>query len=102
MAKTVRDFILEHPDATVGMMTPGGCVYLTPECGKELLAGQSVPANFCTRTIERYIPPEELLPQVIIDCYPDDACPNYYHMLTNFQDLSDMPCKSEVEMSMHM
>lgn len=93
MAKIVRDFILEHPNATIGMMTPGGCVHLTPECSKELLAGKSVPASFCSRTIDRYISPEELLPQVIIDCYLDDACPNYFHMLTNTQDLSDTPCE---------
>ena len=45
LSSTVKGFLLEHPNATVDLMTPGGYVHLIPEKGKALLNGIPVPAH---------------------------------------------------------
>ena len=81
---TVKEFIEAHPEATLDMMTPGGYVYLTPEYGKQLLAGKSVAAHFGWPGIERYISPEEVLPQMICKTTIRPTDPDYYCMLTDY------------------
>ena len=84
--KTVADFLRAYPSATLDMMTPGGYVTITPELGRQLLAGGSVPAHpGCPgRELERQVEAGELLPQDIIDLYADANDPDRFHALTDY------------------
>lgn len=79
---TVKGFLMEHPNATVDLMTLGGYVHLTPERGKALLDGIPVPAHPGASEGIRLVDAEEILDQRICACNQDSADENHYAMIT--------------------
>lgn len=82
LRNTVKGFLMEHPNATVDLMTPDGYVHLTPERGKALLNGIPVPAHPGASGYERLVDAEEILDQHICACNQDSADENHYAMIT--------------------
>lgn len=82
LRNTVKGFLMEHPNATVDLMTPGGYVHLTPERGKALLNGIPVPAHPGASEYARLADAEEILDQHICACNQDSADENHYAMIT--------------------
>lgn len=78
--RTVREFLQQHPEGPVGMMTPEGFVDLDAGQIKGLLDGGSVKGNPGCGGMDVDIQAAELLEQVICDCYPADGA---WHMLTD-------------------
>ena len=76
---TVKEFIVENPNATLDMMTPRGFVYLTPEKAQELLAGESVMSNPGCSGFDMAITAEELLGQTVENANFSDGA---WHLLT--------------------
>jgi len=61
----VKDFITQHPGATLEMMTPGGYVNLTPEKAQALLGGESTTGHPGSPAHAMKIEAEELLAQQV-------------------------------------
>ena len=57
----LREFIGKYPGDSFDMMTPGGCVFLTPEQAKDLLDGKSVRAHPGNPAFAMTVDAEELL-----------------------------------------
>jgi len=77
----VKDFITQHPGATLDMMTPGGYVYLTPEKAQALLEGESTTGHPGSPEYAMEISAEELLSQHI---HSANYSKGAWHMLTNY------------------
>ena len=60
---TVREFIERHPCANLDMITSYGCVYLTPEAARRVLAGERVNGHPGVPQYAMEIDAEELLNQ---------------------------------------
>ena len=82
---TVRGFLEKHPDSPVSMMTPGGYVNLVTGQAEKLLAGESMKGNPGCPGADIDIPAEELLEQIICDCYPADGV---WYMMTDIAEIS--------------
>ena len=82
---SVRDFIIQHPDATFNMMTEYGFVYLTSEQAKEVLEGGSVMgySGFTETGIETSS--EDLLTQTVKAPYFENGV---WHLLSYVDDKS--------------
>lgn len=90
---TVKDFLEQHPNATVCLETGGGNVTITPELRDTLLSGGSVSGNpGCPgKEFERKITADELLPQIIcVGSKGDEACETWY-LLSDFPEEPSLP-----------
>lgn len=77
----VQEILIKYPQASFGMMAPGGFVFLTPEAAKELLSGKSVTGHPGVSECERIVTADELLNQEVISSNYSD---NVWHILSDF------------------
>ena len=71
----LRKFIQKYPNGSLGMMTPGGFVFLTPEQSKKLLAEESVMTHPGDPGCSNRISVEKLLsPKVVSVRRQDHVC----------------------------
>lgn len=80
---TVREFIQEHPDAHLDLMTPGGYVYLGPEQTKAAMRGEPISAHNGYPEDSMKIAADGVLDQVIFMSGQDKDNPLVFHMLTD-------------------
>lgn len=78
---TVRDFIENHPGATLDIMTPGGYVYLTPVKAQILLSGQSVKGHLGHPDDATDVSAEEMLNQEVRDANLSDGV---WYLISNY------------------
>jgi hypothetical protein len=78
---TVREFISQHPDAAIDMMTPGGYVYLTSEKAQLLLSGQNVKGHPGSPEYAMEITSEELLNQEVCNANFSEGA---WHILSDY------------------
>ena len=90
---TLKEFIIENPNISLDLMTPGGYVFLTPQNAQELLSRQNVSGNAGTSDSSIEISAEELLEQEIVNINAED---NPFHILT------ENPCEPNLEMGVRM
>ena len=88
---TVRDFLQDHPNATVHFMTPGGYCSVTPESLRTIREGGELTAHAGVSGTERVMPAEELLEQVICQMQQDRTDQNTFHLLTDWQKQAEVP-----------
>lgn len=79
---TLREFLEQHPRATVDIMTPCGMTVLNPSQVKELLDGKTVRLHAGVSDVWNDIPAEVLLDQMIQFMRPHDQITDYFSMLT--------------------
>lgn len=77
----VRTILEKYPDSFFHLMTPGGCVELTPEQVKGLLSGEGVKAHPVTAEYGIGIEAEELLNEKIHYIHWKDGV---FGMLTDY------------------
>ncbi len=82
---TLKGFIEQNPNATLDMMTPGGYVLLNPELSQKLLLGEGVIAHAGCSDVRTVIPAAELLPQEVVYCQAHKSEPNYFYLLTAWE-----------------
>lgn len=82
---TLKDFIEQNPNATLNMMTPGGYVLLNPELSQKLLHGEGVNAHAGCSDVRTVIQAAELLPQEVVCCQAHKGEPNYFYLLTAWE-----------------
>lgn len=82
---TLKEFIEQNPNATLNMMTPGGYVLLTPERSQNLLHGECVSAHAGSSDVRTVIQAAELLPQEVVRCQPHKSAPDYFYLLTAWE-----------------
>ena len=82
---TLKEFIEQNPNATLNMMTPGGYVLLTPEHSKNLLHGDGVNAHAGSSDARTVIQAAELLPQEVVRCQAHKSEPDYFFLLTAWE-----------------
>lgn len=82
---TLKEFIEQNPDATLNLMTPGGYVLLTPELSKDLLHGESVNAHAGFSDVRTVIQAAELLPQEVVCCQAHKSKPDYFYLITAWE-----------------
>lgn len=90
---TVKEFLENHPNATVCLETGGGDVTITPERRDTLLSGGSVAGNpGCPgKEFEREITADELFPQIIyVGAKGDETCETWY-LLSDFPEEISLP-----------
>lgn len=78
---TVKEFLEQHPNATVCLETGGGDVTITPVQRNVLLSGSSIVGypGCPGKEFEREITADELLPQIIyVGAKGDEACETWY------------------------
>lgn len=82
---TLEEFIKQNPDATLNMMTPGGYVLLTPKLSQNLLHGEGVNAHAGCRDVRIAIQAAELLPQKVVSCQAYKSEPDYFYLITAWE-----------------
>jgi len=82
---TLKEFIEQHPDATLNMMTPGGYVLLTPELSQNLLHGDGINAHAGSSDARIAIQAAELLPQEVVRSQVHKSKPDYFYLLTAWE-----------------
>ncbi len=82
---TLKEFIERNPNATLNMMTPGGYVLLNPELSQKLLHGERVIAHAGSSDVQTVIQAAELLPQEVVCCQAHQSEPNYFYLLTAWE-----------------
>lgn len=82
---TLKEFIEQNPDATLNLMTPGGYVLLTPELSKDLLHGESVNAHAGFSDARTVIQAAELLPHEMVCCQAHKSEPDYFYLITAWE-----------------
>ena len=82
LRSTVRGFLMEHPNASVNMMTPYGFVQLAPEDGKALLEGNPITIPNAVMGYTAAIEADSILDLHITACAPNSADPSSYSMIT--------------------
>ncbi len=82
---TLKDFIEQNPNATLNMMTPGGYVLLNPELSQKLLHGEDVIAHAGCSDVRTVIQAAKLLPQEVVPCNVHKSEPNYFYLLTAWE-----------------
>lgn len=82
---TLKEFIEQNPNATLNMMTPGGYVLLNPELSQKLLHGEGVIAHAGCSDVRTVIQATELLPQEVVSCNAHKSEPNYFYLLTAWE-----------------
>ena len=90
---TLKELIIENPNVSLDLMTPGGYVFLTPQHAQELLSGHDVSGNAGASDSSIKISAEELLSQEIVTINTED---NLFHILT------ESPCEPNLEMGVTM
>ena len=79
---TVKGFLMEHPNASVNMMTPYGFVQLAPEDGNALLKGKPLTIPGAVMGYTRGIEAESVLALHIAACTTNSSDPSNYSMIT--------------------
>ena len=95
---TVGEFLQDHPDATVQLMTPGGYCTVTPKNSRAILEGAELTAHAGVSGTNRVMPAEELLKQIVCQMQQDSTDQNTFHLLTDWQAQeapeADMPVQT--------
>ena len=94
---TVKEFITQHPNADLYMMTPGGYVHLTPESSQALLEGKSTSGHPGYPEMAVEIDAEELLPQTVHSINFSDES---WHLLTDYSqeqcpEVAEIDCNEQ-------
>lgn len=90
---TVKEFLENHPNATVCLETGGGNAMISPGRRDTLLSGGNISGNpGCPgKEYEREITADELLPQIIcVGAKGDEVCETWY-LLSDFADEISLP-----------
>ena len=82
---TLKEFIEQNPNTTLNMMTPGGYVLLNPELSQKLLHGEGVIAHSGCSDVRIVIQAAQLLPQEVVSCNAHKSEPNYFYLLTAWE-----------------
>lgn len=82
---TLKEFIEQNPNATLNMMTPGGYILLNPELSQSLLHGEGVTAHAGCRDVRIAIQAAELLPQKVVSCQACKSEPDYFYLITAWE-----------------
>lgn len=82
---TLKEFIEQHPIATLNIMTSGGYVLLTPERSQSLLHGEGVNAHAGSSDVRTVVQAAELLPQKVVSSTPHKSKPDYFYLLTAWE-----------------
>lgn len=86
ICRTVKEFLREHPNSTLDLMTPMGCIYLLPEQGEAVLRGEQVNAHPGVPDCEQLINANEILCQTFCTLTQDKDDPNLFYALTDYPE----------------
>lgn len=78
MKQTIKEFIQEHQDAELHLMTPGGYIDMLAKEADLLLNGEDVAAHFGMRGTDYMISAEEVLKQEIYSVNQDEQNARFY------------------------
>ena len=81
LRRTVRGFLMEHPNATLDLMTPDGCLHLSPEDGKALLDGKPARIQPGVSGFSCGVDADLILDMQICACSQSRADNNHYSMI---------------------
>ena len=81
LRRTVRGFLMEHPNATRDLMTPDGSFHLTPEIGKALLDGKPARIQPGVSGFSCGVDADLILDMQICACSQSRADNNHYSMI---------------------
>lgn len=88
---TLKESIEQNPNATLNMMTPGGYVLLTPERSQSLFHREGVNAHAGCSDVRTAIQATELLPQEVVRCQAHKSEPDYFYLLTAWEQEQAVP-----------
>lgn len=81
LRRTVRGFLMEHPNATLDLMTPDSSFHLTPENGKALLDGNSAAIQSGLPDAACGVDADQILDMQICAQNQDRSDSNHYFMI---------------------
>lgn len=82
---TLKEFIEQHPNATLNMMTPGGYILLNSELSQNLLHGEGINAHAGFSDVRTVIQAAELLPQEVVCCQAHKSEPSFFYLITAWE-----------------
>lgn len=90
---TVKEFLENHPKATVYLETGGGNIAITPVQRDVLLSGTSIVGypGCPGKEFEREIAPDELFPQIICVGAKGDEASETWYLLSDFPEENSLP-----------
>ncbi len=86
---TIGGFIKKFSDATLDLLTPGGCVHITPEQGKALQNGSTISAHLGEPGTHYDVAADDILSQRIHTIHQDEDDPTHFGMITECSDIGE-------------